>query len=304
MKFKKHSLLLLFSIPLFTVGCNKNDIEEIEVVDEFLLAEDDETVKEKDNSNDEVKEDVVEEKEDINKIDIKIDKSSKKDTTDKKNDVKTEQKANTVDKTNVDSIEKKDSSENKEVNNLVFEKSDIPESIKNKMIGKSMPSDSTIDFSELSYLRISYVDFNGKTQVGEMVVNKVLAQEVLDIFKELYDKKYPIEKMKLIDEYNAVDEHSMSDNNTSAFCYRVIAGTSKVSNHGKGVAIDINPLLNPHVVNGVTNPPSASKYKDRTLNEKGMITKGDDAYNAFIKRGWRWGGSWNNPDYQHFEKTI
>lgn len=57
---------------------------------------------------------------------------------------------------------------------------------------------------------------------GEMIVNSKLANEVLEIFEEAYMLKYPIEKIKLIDEYNADDELSMSDNNTSCFCYRVI----------------------------------------------------------------------------------
>lgn len=58
---------------------------------------------------------------------------------------------------------------------------------------------------------------------GEMIVNSKLANDVLEIFKEAYEIEYPIEKIQLIDEYDANDELSMSDNNTSCFCYRVIA---------------------------------------------------------------------------------
>ena len=125
---------------------------------------------------------------------------------------------------------------------------------------------------------------------------------MVDIFKELYEEKYPIEKIRLIDEYDAIDEKSMEDNNTSAFCYRVIEGTNKLSNHAKGCAIDINPLQNPQVINGIAYPKKAEQYVDRTLSMKGMIKKGDSIYKAFIKRGWSWGGDWKNPDYQHFEK--
>lgn len=38
----------------------------------------------------------------------------------------------------------------------------------------------------------------------------------------------------------ANDNKSMSANNTSAFNYRVISGTKKLSNHSYGLAIDIN----------------------------------------------------------------
>ena len=188
----------------------------------------------------------------------------------------------------------------------IFSYSNIPSEVKEKMIGYSMPEDEPIKFDSLSFLKLSYYGFDDKTHIGEMIVNKEVAAEVVDIFKELYEAKYPIEKINLIDEYNADDEISMQDNNTSSFCYRTIAGTNKISNHGKGVAIDINPLYNPHV-NTSTNkvsPTTATKFIDRDDIIKGMIVENDPCYNAFIKRGWTWGGYWKNPDYQHFEKNI
>ena len=39
----------------------------------------------------------------------------------------------------------------------------------------------------------------------------------------------------------------MSDNNTSAFNFRTIAGTDIVSEHGMGLAVDVNPFYNPQV---------------------------------------------------------
>ncbi len=189
-------------------------------------------------------------------------------------------------------------------NYVIFKYIDIPYDIKNNMIGKSMPLNANISFEELSYLKLTYFGFDNNTHIGEMIVNKKLAKEVVDIFKELYKNRYPIEKIKLIDEYNANDNLSMKDNNSSSFNYRTIWGTNKISNHGKGMAIDINPLQNPHVKGIIVSPPEGELYKDRKNIRKGMIIKNDVAYNAFIKRGWKWGGDWNNPDYQHFEKVI
>lgn len=185
-----------------------------------------------------------------------------------------------------------------------FSYSSIPENIKKDMLGKSMPSHEPLSFDNLSYLRITYYGFDEKTHIGEMVVDKRVAAEVVDIFEELYKKKYPFEKIKLIDEYDAIDESSMSDNNSSSFCYRTIANTNTVSNHGKGLAIDINPLQNPHVIGNKTSPESGYAYSDRSNTKMGMIQVGDDCYNAFTSRGWSWGGHWKNPDYQHFEKSI
>ena len=81
----------------------------------------------------------------------------------------------------------------------------------------------------------------------------------------------------------------MNDNNSSSFCYRTIKNTDIVSNHGKGLAIDINPIQNPHVVGDDISPKSGYNFKDRTNIKQGMIIEGDDLYNAFIKRGWTWG---------------
>jgi len=110
---------------------------------------------------------------------------------------------------------------------------DIPNYIYDNMLGKSIPFEykDKIDISTLSYLQVSYFGFDNESHIGEIIVNRKIANDVLAIFKELYDIKYPIEKIKLIDEYNANDELSMSDNNTSCFCYRVVSGTSRLSNH-------------------------------------------------------------------------
>ncbi len=167
-----------------------------------------------------------------------------------------------------------------------------------------MPSNKPISFDELRYIKVSYYGFDNNIHTGDMIVNKEVAAEVVDIFKELYTKKYPIEKIKLIDDYEANDELSMKDNNSSSFCYRTIANTSVVSNHGLGLAIDINPFQNPHVIENNTSPKESFAYADRTNLKLGMIREGDDCYNAFISRGWSWGGHWKNPDYQHFEKNI
>lgn len=124
-------------------------------------------------------------------------------------------------------------------NNLIayktFSSQEIPKEIYQNMLGKSIPNEyvSKVDINTLSYLQISYFGFDGKSHTGEMIVNSKLANDVLAIFKELYEIRYPIEKIKLIDEYNANDELSMEDNNTSCFCYRVVAGTHSLSNHAK-----------------------------------------------------------------------
>ena len=123
----------------------------------------------------------------------------------------------------------------------------------------------------------------------------------------MYYRRYPIEKIILIDEYGGNDEKSMADNNSSCFNYRNIDFSNKISLHSFGMAIDINPLYNPYVRSGYGHrnilPLNAGKFVDRSTFYQGMIFKNDICYNSFIKRGWKWGGDWDGlKDYQHFYK--
>lgn len=186
---------------------------------------------------------------------------------------------------------------------------EIPEEVKKRINGKSYGKDCTVPYEDLRYVRVLHWGFDEKTHLGELIVNKAIAQDVIDIFKELYEIKYPIEKMVLVDEYDADDNKSMADNNTSAFNFRVIDGTNTISQHGYGLAIDINPLYNPYVrkVNKktVVTPENGKKYADRNLDCEYYIKKNDPCYKAFISRGFTWGGEWkNSKDYQHFQKSI
>ena len=174
-----------------------------------------------------------------------------------------------------------------------------------RMEGRSFGEDCTVPREDLRYVRVLHVDADGATHVGELVVNRVVADEVTQIFRELYDAKYPIRKMHLVDDYGADDAASCSDDNTSAFNYRTIAGTTTLSNHARGLAIDINTFENPYYIisTGHLWPPEAGRYLDRTLDEPYVLHVGDACYEAFVSRGWTWGGDWpDTHDYQHFEK--
>lgn len=148
----------------------------------------------------------------------------------------------------------------------------------------------------------------GRAIVGEMVVNKAIADDVLHIFRELFEGSYPIERMRLIDYWDADDERAMTANNSSSFNFRFISHTRKVSKHGMGMAIDINPLYNPYTKtlrNGTTivEPAAGKAYLDRRRQFRYKITRGDLCHRLFRKYGFRWGGDWKTmKDYQHFEK--
>ncbi len=169
-----------------------------------------------------------------------------------------------------------------------------------------------VDYEDLRYLNVLYYDFNGEVQTGELICNKGIAQDLIEIFYELYLNEYQIEKIRLIDSYGGDDTASMLDNNTSCFNYRVVDGTNSLSKHALGCAIDINPFYNPYVVfnrngSGETyiSPSGSEKYADRTQNFPYKIDETDLCYKLFTARGFTWGGNWNSSkDYQHFQKVV
>ena len=138
-----------------------------------------------------------------------------------------------------------------------------------------------------------------------LIVHEDLAAEVVAIFEQLLQLRYPIEKIRTVDNYpGADDELSMEDNNTSAFNCRDIPGTGRWSQHAFGRAIDVNPLLNPEIDRtGAIQPKTAAPYLDRNRTDPGILHAGDAVVRVFTDRGWRWGGDWRSPiDYQHFER--
>ena len=192
------------------------------------------------------------------------------------------------------------------MNTQQFTISPIPDDIFAKMQGKSFKDNCTVPREDLRYLKVLHVGFDGKTHIGELVVNRLIADDVLDIFKQLYEAGYEIEKIRLIDEYDADDEKSMSDNNSSAFNFRYISYSTKLSKHALGLAVDINTLYNPYVknVDGRRNVElaNAEKYTDRSIEFPHKIDHDDLCYKVFAEHGFEWGGDWEHAiDYQHFE---
>ena len=187
-----------------------------------------------------------------------------------------------------------------------FYVSEITDDIFARIKGKSFKDDCTVPREDLRYLHVLHKDINGSVHEGEMIVNKHIADDVLDILRQLYENNYPIEKMRLIDEYDADDERSMEDNNSSSFNYRLISHTNRVSKHGLGLAVDINTLYNPYtkVVDGkrIIEPVTGEPYLDRDAPFNYKIEKGDLCYKLFTERGFQWGGDWpDRKDYQHFD---
>ena len=188
-----------------------------------------------------------------------------------------------------------------------FYQQELTDDIFVRIEGKSFKANCTTPREDLRYIRVLHYNKDREVQEGELICHKDIADDLLAIFQELYKAAYPIERMVLIDEYDADDEASMRANNTSAFNFRPASGMRRLSSHSTGMAIDINPLYNPLVKErgGRTlfYPSNAGAYIDRTKCFPYKIEKGDLCYRLFKKYGFSWGGDWRrSKDYQHFEK--
>ena len=189
-----------------------------------------------------------------------------------------------------------------------FTAAPIPDAVFARMKGRSYPEGCSVRRSDLRYLRLLHKDLQGHIRLGEMVCNKAIAADVLDIFRQLYLHGYPIESVRLIDDFGANDELSMRANNTSAFCYRVVKGSRRLSPHARGMAVDLNTLYNPCYRRSrsgrvIIQPATAARYVDRSAHFPCKITPSDLAYRLFKAHGFRWGGAWKSvKDWQHFEK--
>ncbi len=189
----------------------------------------------------------------------------------------------------------------------------LTDEVKERITGISYPENGcTVPYEDLNYVGLKYIDFKGQEQTGELICNKAIAQDMVEIFHELYRNEYRLESVHLIDEYDGDDTASMTENNTSCFNYRVVDGTASLSKHAYGLAIDVNPYYNPYVVFGrnsdgsdYISPPGSEIYADRSQSFAYKIDENDLCYRLFTEHGFTWGGNWNSTkDYQHFQKKI
>lgn len=189
----------------------------------------------------------------------------------------------------------------------------IPAKIAERMLEHSWHNGCPLPLKSMSYLTVTYWGFDHKPHEGNLIVLNALAGETLQIFQELYQIKFPIEKIDLPDIYASkkndwlsLDWTSAEDNDTYAFLCRDDDQTpGKFSPHSYGIALDINPVYNPSIVaNNKVEPESGKKYFDRNLRHEGMVN--EKVVAIFAKHGWKWGGYWTKDklDYQHFQKDI
>ena len=167
----------------------------------------------------------------------------------------------------------------------------------------SWREDCPLHYDDLSLLTLSYWNFDGKAVTGPLVINSKVVDDAIAAFRGLFEIKFPIEELALVDKYDGDDKAAMRANVTSGFNCRYVDGTERWSNHAFGLAVDINPLINPWAREGNVLPLEGERlYAKRELALPGMINLGDEPISIFEEVGWSWGGVWQSADYMHFSR--
>jgi D-alanyl-D-alanine carboxypeptidase len=176
-----------------------------------------------------------------------------------------------------------------------------------RVSGSSWHAGCPVGLDDLRLLRIGYRGFDGRDHVGKLIVAANAVPAMQRAFGMLFRARFPIRRMRLVDDYGASDFRSIDADNTSAFNCRPATGSTRFSEHAYGRAVDINPIENPYVYpNGTTVHAASRPFLDRSRHRPGMSFRGGVLVRAFAGAGWGWGGNWRPPsatDYQHFSAT-
>ncbi len=161
-----------------------------------------------------------------------------------------------------------------------------------------------VTVEQIRYLTVSFWGFDERPHTGELIVNAEVADDLVEVFRIIYEARFPIEEMRVI-RMDELDAPPTGDTNvTSVFECREATGGTSWSQHAYGLAVDINPFHNPYRKGEVVLPELASAYVDRSNARPGMILEGDPVVTAFRQIGWPWGGNWRTlDDWMHFSRS-
>ena len=150
-------------------------------------------------------------------------------------------------------------------------------------------------------MRLTFRGFDDRRHTGELLVDRGVADNLVQVFRELYRARFPLEEMRITRQSELDAPPTGDGNNTESFVCRPTTGGSSYSQHAYGLAVDVNPFQNPYVKGDVVIPELASAYLDREWVRPGMVTPDGPVLRAFDGVGWEWGGGWQSlKDYQHF----
>jgi hypothetical protein len=177
------------------------------------------------------------------------------------------------------------------------------------LVGRNWTPRCPVPLHDLRLTVVSYWNFRGEVRKGPLVLHERVARDVLWVFKRLFHANFPIKEIKLAAKDRPITPQDYWNKTrrsvTASFNCRPATGSTSLSHHSYGWAIDINPLQNPYVrSDGSVLRHIAKPFRDRSLQRTGMIHDGDIVVRSFARIGWKWGGHWHTlKDYMHFSLT-
>jgi hypothetical protein len=170
-----------------------------------------------------------------------------------------------------------------------------------RRMGETWSPSCPVPLDRLRHLTLSFHGLEGAPHTGELVVNAAVARGVVGVFRRLWRAGFPLEEMRLVTTADLDAPPTGDGNNTAAYVCRTTRGSSTLSAHAYGLAIDVNPFLNPYRRGDLVLPELAGAYLDRSWHRPGMVLRGGVVTRAFAAAGWTWGGDFSSvSDLMHF----
>ena len=168
-------------------------------------------------------------------------------------------------------------------------------------MGQSWSPRCPVGLDDLRVLTMSFHGFDGRDHTGRMIVNERVATAVVGVFATLFRARFPIEEMRPVATADLTAPPTGDGNDTAAFVCRATRRQTTWSAHAYGLAIDLDPFMNPYHSGDLVLPELASSYLDRGWHRPGMVLPGGVATRAFAAAGWTWGGDFRTvSDLMHF----
>jgi len=171
-------------------------------------------------------------------------------------------------------------------------------------LGRTWRPGCPVGPAQLRDVRVTFHTYGPLVRRGTLVVHQSIVDDIRAVFRVALRTSYPIRRMRPVSFYGGSDLRSMRADNTSAFnCRDVVGEPGQLSNHSYGTAIDVNTVRNPYQDSSGRWYPRdfGASYRDRSRPRPGMLYARSPVTRAFLAHGFRWGGTWSNPDYQHFD---
>ena len=115
-----------------------------------------------------------------------------------------------------------------------------------------------VSLDDLRLLQLSFWGFDDRPHTGQLVVNSTVADDVESVFRTLYAARFPIEEMRLVTRADLDAAPTGDGNTTAAYACRPVRGSTSWSAHAYGLAIDVNPFMNPYRNGDLVLPELAS----------------------------------------------